>query len=217
MRAFLLLLSVAAAARPDVAVVTDLKGDVQRQPEGAQFSQAALDEALALLDVLRTGVQSKTELRFVDRTLLAIGEKTRLRISLALFDVDRAPEEIRVALLMGHVDVDVARTAMQLVVQAESGQEVRLAPGRRARVRLVEGKLVIEALPEGFRFASDFDDDWWLPGADDGLFGPGIGPGSRPAGEADPLDIPGTLEPFSDDEGTLQETGADVTLRPRSP
>ena len=49
-------------------------------------------------------------------------------------------------------------SALPLVVAAESGDEARLAPGRRARVRLAEGRLVVEALPEGFRFASDFDD-----------------------------------------------------------
>ncbi len=222
MRSFLLLLlaSNALAARPEVAVVTDLRGQVQRQPEAQKrWTTAALDEALALLDSIRTGVQSKTELRFIDRTVLAVGEKTRLRISLALFDVKEAPEELQVALLEGHIDVDVHQTALPLVVAAESGDEARLAPGRRARIRLAEGRLVVEALPEGFHFASDFDDGWWLPGgSDEDLLPPGLGPGERPPGDADALQVPGGLSPFDDEAGAASdETGVDLSLRPETP
>lgn len=217
MRAAVLMLAASAAwAAPEVAVVTDLKGTVERQPGETQgWKVAWLDEALHLLDFIRTGARSKTEMRFVDRTVLAVGEKTRLRISLALFDVRAAPPEIRLALLDGRIDVEVHRTAMPLVVEAPTGEPVTLAPGRRARLRVVDGKIVVEAVPEGFRFAADFEDDWWLdaaPGRDALL--PNLGPGDAPTGSDD---VPGALDPIDDDRvfGGDRETGVELRLDPR--
>ena len=213
-----MLLLVGAGARgadaPEVAVVTDLTGQVERQPDEAKGWKAAwLDEALLLLDLIRTGARSKTEMRFVDRTVLAVGEKTRLRISLALFDVRSAPPEIRLALLDGHIDVDVHQTAMPMVVTAPDGEKVTLGPGRRARLRIVDGHIVVEAVPEGFRFASDFEDDWWLDApAGDELFPPNLGPGQRVE------DIPGALDPIDDDRGIdgERETGVELNVSTRS-
>jgi hypothetical protein len=224
MRAWIMgwVLCSVAYASPDVAVVTDLRGDVRHQAGEAQpWRSAALDDGLALLDLIHTGVRSKTEMRFVDRTVLGIGEKTRLRISMALFDVQQAPEGVRVALLAGQIDAAVHRTARPLVVRAPDGSEARLTPGQRARVRLVNGALRVEALPTGFRFTADpFEDDGWLDGVDGAAPETPLGPGTQPPGAVDPSVPPGALEPLGDDGPIAQEpapdTGVDITLRPRS-
>ncbi len=217
MRGLLLLLLAttvqAADPPPEVAVVTDLRGRVERLPgETEAWTVAWLDQALRLLDHIRTGERSKTEMRFVDRTVLAVGEKTRLRISLALFDVRNAPPEIRLALLEGQIDVDVHQTALPLVVKAPDGEEVTLGPGRRARLRIVDGKIVVEAVPEGFLFAADFEDDWWLDATQrDDIFPPNLGPGDAPSGS----DVPGALDPIDDDQafGGGSPTGVELDFR----
>jgi hypothetical protein len=207
------LLVVALLANPEVALVADRVGAVERrEADGSAWDEAALEEALRLLDDVRTGARSTAELRFVDRTLLAIGEKTRLRISLALFDVRRAPEEIRVALLAGHIDVAVHASARPLRVDGVEGEPARLAPGQRARCRLENGHVVVEPLPDGFVFASEQDDFWWIEdagGLAPGELAPGFGPPGMPAA----LDAPGQLDPL-DRSGAEPATGVDVRLVP---
>jgi hypothetical protein len=138
----LLLLGVAHADPPDVAVVSDLRGQVERRVEAeAPWNAIGLDEAVRLRDEVRTGDQSLAELRFVDGTVLALGEKTRLRISLALFDPDQAPPEIRVA-LAGEADVRVG-TAPLLVETADGAR--RFEPGTVVRLR--DGPGGLDVLP----------------------------------------------------------------------
>ena len=66
--------SITVAKAPDssVATVTDLRGQVGHQRNlGENWTHTSLDEALFLLDLIRTGARSTTEMRFIDRTLLA--------------------------------------------------------------------------------------------------------------------------------------------------
>ena len=84
-------LAVAKAPDPSVASVTDLRGTVGHQRNlGENWTNTSLDEAMFLLDLIRTGVRSTTEMRFIDRTLLALGEKTRMKITIGLFNVQNS-------------------------------------------------------------------------------------------------------------------------------
>ncbi|MCB9523997.1 MAG: FecR domain-containing protein [Myxococcales bacterium] len=208
----------AAARSPAVAVVTDLVGAVHHQGEAkAAWTPAALDDGLALLDLIRTGARSKTEMRFVDRTVLGVGEKTRLRISMALFDVQQAPEAVRVALLAGQFDTAVAAAGRPLEVSAPSGDRQRIQPGRRARVRLVDGRLVVTELPPEVRFAAEPEVPHWFDDLD-AVAPPGaLAPGGRGAGDASPI-LPEASDPWvvpgAAPGSAPGPTGVDLILRP---
>lgn len=146
-----------APGAPEVATITDLRGAVEhRSAEGADWGGAHLDQGLRLKEAVRTGERSTTELRFVDQTLLALGERTRLTITLTLFDVRAAPAEIRLALEAGRADVDVPLAAARpLRVEGPAGASpVDLAPGQRVRLTVSDGRLVLSPLPAGVTFAS---------------------------------------------------------------
>lgn len=148
MRILLLLvcLSAPALAAPVVGTVSDLLGTVERRlgPSGA-WRAATLDEGVAIGDGVQTRAQSAAQLTFVDGTVLALGERTRLAISTLLFDPEQAPPEIQVALRQGEADVHVAR--VPLVMRLPSGDEARFAPGTATRVRWQGGRLEREPLP----------------------------------------------------------------------
>jgi hypothetical protein len=123
-------------AQPEVALVTDLEGRVERRRStGPAWKSVHLDESLALKDGVRTWERSNAELRFVDGSVLMLTERTRMRISTALFDPQQAPPEIRVALAQGGLDVRTA--AAPLVVQTDSGATHTVPPFDSAHVRVV--------------------------------------------------------------------------------
>ena len=148
MRALIILLLITgpAAAAPVVGIVSDLKGTVERRPAPqAPWQLATLDEGLALGDGVQTRAQSAAELTFVDGTVLALGELTRLSVTTLLFDPAQAPPEIRVALQAGATDVHVAR--LPLILTLPSGETATFAPGTATRVTLQDGTLQRAPLP----------------------------------------------------------------------
>lgn len=243
------LSSGAAAAKaddPKVATVTDLRGDVghQRHFDG-DWTDTSLDEVMFLFDLIRTGERSTTEMRFIDRTLLALGEKTRMKIRVGLLNLREtepqlqaalkaaqlriasqtdkrsltqasptnqldAEEVVRIGLTTGTLTLAVDAAARFYRVEGPNAQTLFIAPGDRVRVKISDGLLVTEAIPQGFSFAAEFLFDAW----DEDLFGPadGITSGSErsaawesglgPAdGYNDPSwgdDLPGSLNPLED-------------------
>jgi hypothetical protein len=225
--------------------VTDLRGDVGHQRNLDEiWNSTSLDEAMFLLDLIRTGKRSTTEIRFIDRTLLALGEKTRMKITIGLFNVQKtAPklqaaikaaqlrlasetkkqsltqasvlqtdttEVVRIRITTGSLTLAVDSAARFYRIEGPNEQVLFIAPGDRVRVSVVDGQLVVEAIPQGFSFAADFLFEAW----DEELFGPesgvGIGIGSGepwangPTG-ANPENeqgsgngVPGSLNPLDD-------------------
>lgn len=213
-----LLWAVAAPAdtAPAVAVVTDLRGRVERRAaDDEAWTAVGLDEGLWLEDQVRTGPRSLAELRFVDGTVLALGERTRLRISLALFDPDQAPPEIRVALLAGETDVRTG--SAPLVVTAPDGSERRIPPGAAAHIRLV-GPPTAPALdggPPRPGLAADFEPPSLPP---DDLAPPLHLPAGAVPGDLDPLRaVPGdaVLPPSAPPLPEPGPTGIGVRVRVR--
>ncbi|MGK0361867.1 MAG: hypothetical protein ACI9U2_004187 [Bradymonadia bacterium] len=151
MRGFAILWIVIAtgtalAAPPVVGIVSDLKGTVERRiPPEVEWRAATLDEGLALGDGVQTRAQSAAELTFIDGTVLALGELTRLAVSTLLFEPGHAPPEIRVALQAGAADVHVAR--LPLILTLPSGETATFAPGTATRVTWQDGALQRAPLP----------------------------------------------------------------------
>ncbi len=195
---WLLLTASGALAGPDVAVVTDLSGRVE-QGDRRGWRAAWLDQGVVALNQVRTGPEALAELRFLDRTVLALGADTRLRIIQTPFETRDAPA-VRLLLLAGVVDVKLHHTSMPLVVEAPDGAEVRVTRGRAARLRIIEGGIALEPLPKDVRFVADFEDDWWLDfKRGDALFPPNLGPAAAPPGTPAPTDAPGAVDPLGDD------------------
>ncbi|MCA9542168.1 MAG: hypothetical protein KC620_24900 [Myxococcales bacterium] len=116
----------------EVAMVTDVAGQVERQPDRQpDWSPLSLDDAIRLYDALRTWARSAAELSFVDGTIVLLGEKTRLRISTALFDASRAPEPVRLALAEGTAEVYAGR--LPVLIDA-GGTQRRVEPGDAVKV-----------------------------------------------------------------------------------
>jgi hypothetical protein len=131
---------------PDVATVTDLRGTVQvRRGASEPWDAARLDDGLKVDDAVRTHPRSAAELRFVDGTVLLLGERTRVSIRLALFNPEKAPPEIQVALAQGRIET-TAGTA-PLVIYGPNDDHVLIPAGTSARVA-IEGPNLRLLLPE---------------------------------------------------------------------
>lgn len=164
----------------EVAMVTDLAGKVERQPQRADlWSRVGLDDAVALFDAMRTWESSTAELRFVDGTVVMLDEKTRLRISAMLFDASRAPQEVQLALAAGSAEVRAG--SRRLWVDDGSGAPRAVEPG--AAVRLTVGQGGVEIEPPGAPIPVDFERGTPTPG-------------DRPAREPAPGGPRGAARPF---------------------
>ena len=131
---FALAWTMSAAAEPvEVALLADLAGRVEHRLTGTEaWRGASLDAPLFIDDGVRTHARSLAELRFVDGTLVAMDERTRLKISVTLFDVEQAPEAIRVALAEGSATVRAGRSRVNLV--GADGTTRTLEPGDTATI-----------------------------------------------------------------------------------
>ena len=254
---------------PVVATVTDLRGQVGHQRSlGKAWNDTSLDEVMFLLDLIRTGHRSTTEMRFVDRTLLALGEKTKMKITMGLFDIERAAPKVRAAIKRSQVRISSQRKRQSLTsstaktapgqtmvyidlrsgsltlavdsrakfyrIKGPTSQDVVLiAPGDRIRVRIVDGRMLVEPIPETFQFTASLLFDAW----DEELFGPKTGitnqpsnlsnsqvsrdqsPSGKHKNKSDPLEIPGNLNPLDDmsltNSATAQPSGIIVDITPR--
>lgn len=132
--AVVFLASSGWARSPEVAMVTDLVGRVEVEQSPTPWRAAALDEGLLLGDGMRTWERSNAELRFVDGTVLMLSERTRMRITTALFNPAEAPAPIQVALAAGGLEVRAGRAPLE--VSAAGGAVERVAPGESAYIEV---------------------------------------------------------------------------------
>ncbi|MCB9549156.1 MAG: hypothetical protein H6706_25415 [Myxococcales bacterium] len=130
---WLALASPAFAQAPEVAMLSDLQGRVEVRSEAAWIA-GRLDQGLAIGDGVRTWPRSSAEIHFVDGTVLMLTERTRIRITTALFNPGEAPVPIQVALAAGGVDVRAGR--QPLSVASADGGVVEVAPGESAFVSI---------------------------------------------------------------------------------
>src|SRR5262245_26139785 len=92
--AFLLLPSL-ALAQSRVADVEAIEGEVKLNPSrDPKLSIAPTkDEDIFLNDVITTFTKAKTRLRFIDKSIISLGENSRLRITRLVFDPDKSRED----------------------------------------------------------------------------------------------------------------------------
>ncbi|MEZ4474879.1 MAG: hypothetical protein R3F60_29640 [bacterium] len=128
-----LLALPAAAQAPEVALLSDLQGRVEVRAEAA-WAPGRLDQGLGIGDGVRTHAQSTAEIQFVDGTVLMLTERTRIRITTALFNPADAPVTTQIALAAGGVDVRAGR--LPLRVTADGSPPVDVPPGGAAHVEL---------------------------------------------------------------------------------
>ncbi len=71
----------AAPSSSYVAEIIGINGQVESRRGGGSFSPAPLMQRLSSRDAVRTLVNSKAELTFIDQSILVLGEKTTMEIS----------------------------------------------------------------------------------------------------------------------------------------
>src|SRR4051812_34511198 len=81
-----ILLASQAFAAAFVAQAVKVRGDVRITREGAGDMSCSMGTALQLGDTITTGPGARLRLRFVDGSILALGENTKLSVD--LFAVD---------------------------------------------------------------------------------------------------------------------------------
>lgn len=186
-------------AAVEVAMVTDLAGRVERQPQAiTHWAAVALDEGIALFDAMRTWERSTAELRFVDGTVVMLDEKTRLRISPVLFDPAQAPEEVRLALAEGSAEVR-AGTA-RLWVDTPDGMQHAVAPGEAVRISVGDDPHLPRVGPPTGPMPADLERGP-MPAPSAGA-GPGAGAGAGGGSAFDPTT--GRVDPTAPVEGLVE-------------
>ena len=71
----------AASSSSYVAEIIGINGQVESRMRGSAFSPAAVLQKLSVQDAVRTLVNSKAELSFIDQSILVLGAQTTLEIS----------------------------------------------------------------------------------------------------------------------------------------
>src|SRR4051794_36058109 len=90
-----ILLTAQASAAAFVAQAVKTRGDVRITRDGGEIS-CSMGTAVQLGDVIKTGAGARLRLRFVDGSILTLGEDTRLSVD--LFAVDAANKSRTVVL-----------------------------------------------------------------------------------------------------------------------
>jgi hypothetical protein len=106
----LLPLSLAAQR---VADVETLEGQIKLNParDPSQTLAPSLGEDLFLQDVVTTMAKAKTRIRFIDASIISLGENTRLRITKLLFNATQ-PREAEFSLEGGLALFEVSRAVL---------------------------------------------------------------------------------------------------------
>ncbi len=97
----------AAAATP-AASVTYLAGEASRRAAGAP-EPLAVGSAVYADDLLETRTRTRLELTLVDRSVLRLGPRSRVRLTKALFGATAADREVAATIAVGSVWAKVTR------------------------------------------------------------------------------------------------------------
>jgi hypothetical protein len=105
-----LLLTSEAFAAAFVAQAVKVRGDVRISREGAGDMSVSQGTALQLGDVIKTGAGARLRLRFVDGSILALGENTQLSIDLFAVDAANKSRTVVLTVLQGIVNAAAAKS-----------------------------------------------------------------------------------------------------------
>jgi hypothetical protein len=123
----ILVLTADAFAAAFVAQVMKARGDVRVAREGAGETSASIGTALQLGDVIKTGAGARVRLRFVDGSILALGENTALSIDLFAVDAGNKSRTVVLTLLEGIVNAAAAKSG-----EAKFDYQIKTANGYSA-------------------------------------------------------------------------------------
>src|SRR3954454_2264443 len=90
-----LLLASQAFAAAFVAQAVKTRGDIRITRDGSEIG-CSMGTAIQLGDIIKTGADARLRLRFVDGSILTLGEKTKLSVD--LFAIDAANKSRTVVL-----------------------------------------------------------------------------------------------------------------------
>jgi hypothetical protein len=106
---FSILLASQALAAAFVAQAVKTRGDIRITREGGDMS-CAMGTAVQLGDIIKTGAGARLRLRFVDGSILTLGEKTSLSVDLFAVDAANKSRTVVMTVLEGIVDAAAAKS-----------------------------------------------------------------------------------------------------------
>lgn len=104
-----ILLASQAFAAAFVAQAVKTRGDVRITRDGGDIS-CSMGTALQLGDVIKTGPGARLRLRFVDGSILALGENTTLSVDLFAIDATNKSRTVVLTVLEGIVNAAAAKS-----------------------------------------------------------------------------------------------------------
>jgi hypothetical protein len=105
-----ILLASQAFAAAFVAQAVKVRGDVRITREGAGDMSCSMGTALQLGDTITTGPGARLRLRFVDGSILALGENTKLSVDLFAVDASNKSRTVVLTVLQGIVNAAAAKS-----------------------------------------------------------------------------------------------------------
>jgi hypothetical protein len=105
----IILTASQAFAAAFVAQVVKTRGDIRIIRDGGDLS-CGMGTAVQLGDVIKTGAGARLRLRFVDGSILALGEKTSLSVDLFAVDAANKSRTVVMTVLEGIVDAAAAKS-----------------------------------------------------------------------------------------------------------
>jgi hypothetical protein len=105
----LLLLTSQAFAAAFVAQAVKTRGDIRITRDGADIT-CSMGTAVLLGDVIKTGPGARLRLRFVDGSILALGENTKLSVDLFAVDAANKSRTVVLTVLEGIVSAAAAKS-----------------------------------------------------------------------------------------------------------
>jgi hypothetical protein len=104
-----ILLASQAFAAGFVAQAVKTRGDIRVTRDGSDIS-CSMGTAIQLGDVIKTGAGARLRLRFVDGSILALGENTKLSIDLFAVDATNKSRTVVMTVLEGIVNAAAAKS-----------------------------------------------------------------------------------------------------------
>ena len=123
----ILVLASHAFAAAFVAQVVKVRGDIRIAREGSGEMSASIGTALQLGDVIKTGAGARVRLRFVDGSILALGEMTTLSIDIFAVDAGNKSRTVVLSVLEGIVNAAAAKSG-----EAQFDYQIKTANGYSA-------------------------------------------------------------------------------------
>jgi hypothetical protein len=104
-----ILLASEAFAAAYVAQAVKTRGDIRITRDGSDLS-CSMGTAVQLGDVIKTGADARLRLRFVDGSILTLGENTRLSVDLFAVDAANKSRTVVLTVLEGIVNAAAAKS-----------------------------------------------------------------------------------------------------------